>query len=605
MMMRIILDKMNTNTIPTWNLSSIFTDFNSDEYIEMFKCFGSNIKKIESMVEKGPSNDKKILETELSAIMKLYNETGSIHEELFSYAYCSYSVDTSDPAALTEVNRIEETAVGFSTAAVRLRNYLADAPNLNEVIENSSYLKQFSFFFEEQLMLKDKQMSPEMEDLASDLARSGSGSWERLQQTLSSSVQIVWDEETGETKTAVELRAFADNEDEEIRRKAFEKELELWKRIEVPMAFALNGVKGASNSVNKRRNFTSTLERSALQARISSQTLDAMITAMTESLPIFRRYLKLKAELLGKDKLAFYDLFAPVGTGHKIFSYDEAADFIVKQFSNFSRELGDFARQAVDNEWIDAKPRKNKVGGAYCTGFHVSGVSRVLCNFNGSFNALSTIAHELGHAYHNQILKDAPETYRDFPMTLAETASIFCETIVLESALGSAEVDEKLSLIEHELMESTQIIVDILSRFIFEKNLFDKRIDRELSAKELCGMMIDAQKQTYGEAMDEKQMHPYMWAVKGHYYHQELGFYNFPYAFGKLFGLGLYSLYRSEGAAFTEKYKDILYMTGNASAEDVTKAAGYDITSKDFWLSSIKMLEARVDQFEELCRNRK
>ena len=245
------------------------------------------------------------------------------------------------------------------------------------------------------------------------------------------------------------------------------------------------------------------------------------------------------------------------------------------------------------------------MGGAYCAGFHLSGVSRVLCNFSGSFNNLTTIAHELGHAYHNEVLKDAPEIYRDFPMTLAETASIFCETIVLEGALKSADDEEKLSLIEHELMESTQIVVDILSRFIFEKKVFEKRRERELTATEFCEIMLDAQKQTYGDAMDKNFMHPYMWAVKGHYYRQELGFYNYPYAFGKLFGLGLYSRYREEGSPFTERYKDILYMTGTASAEDVTKAAGYDITTKDFWLSSLAMIEARVEQFEELCSKRK
>lgn len=597
---------MKTKKIPTWDLSGIFTDFKSEKYTEMFEDFGEKIKKIESMLDKTPSKDLDSLEKDLTAIIKLYNITGSIYEELYSYAYCRYSTDTSDPAALSEINRIEAAAVGFNTVAVRLRIYLSDAGEiLSEVIDRNSYLKQFQFFFDEQLMLKERQMSPEMEDLASDLARCGSGAWTRLQETLSSSVQTIWDIKSGETKTAVQLRAFAESPDESIRRKAWEKEIELWKSIEVPMAFALNGVKGASNSVNSRRNFKSTLERSALQARISPQTLDAMIAAMTESLPVFRRYLKLKAELLGKKQLAFYDLFAPIGGVHKVLSYNEACDFIVEQFSKFSSELGNFARQAIDNNWIDAEPRQNKVGGAYCTGFHVSGESRVLCNFNGTFNALSTIAHELGHAYHNYILKDAPEIYRDFPMTLAETASIFCETIVLESALESADEGDKLALIEHELMESTQIIVDILSRFIFEKNVFEKRLENELSAADFCDLMLDAQKQTYGEPMDENCLHPYMWAVKGHYYRQELAFYNFPYAFGKMFGLGLFSLYNKEGAVFTEKYNKILHMTGNASAEDVTKTAGYDITSKDFWLSSIKMMEARVDQFEELCRNRK
>lgn len=596
---------IDSNNIPVWNLTDIFPDFKSDSYRGMFDKFRDNTGKLEEAIDRNPPADQASFTQMLTEIIQLYNETGSMYEELFSYAYCRYSTDTSDTDALSEINRIEAAAVTYTTAAVKLRNYLsASGDLLDGAIAGSEYLGQFRFFFDEQLMLKDRQMSPEMEDLAADLARSGSASWERLHETLSSSASVIWDEKTCEAKTSVELRAMTEEMDESVRKKAWEKEIELWKSIEVPMAFALNGIKGASNSVNSRRGFDSTLERSALQARISRQTLDSMINAMQDSLPVFRRYLKLKAGLLGKEKIAFYDLFAPLPGEGSTRTYAEASDFIIKQFGRFSSDLAAFAEQAFKNGWIDAKPRKNKVGGAYCTSFHVSGVSRILSNFNGSFRSVSTIAHELGHAYHNHILKDAPEIYRDYPMTLAETASIFCETLVLEGALEKAGTSEMLELIEHELMESTQIVADILSRFIFEKNVFGLREERELSAAEFCSMMLDAQKQTYGDAMDEKYMHQYMWAAKSHYYHQELGYYNFPYAFGKLFGLGLYSRYRKDGAEFVKKYDDILYMTGIASAEDVTKSAGYDITTENFWRSSLKMIEARVDQFEELCRSR-
>ena len=597
---------MDNTTIPVWDLESVFTDFNSERYTGMFENFGKNISRLETLAGKNPPEDTVDLTGKLTEIIRIYNETGSFYEELVSYAYCRYSTDTSDAEALNEFNRIEAEAVGFSTAIVKLRNYFAEAGSrLFVAVDSDDYLKQFRFFFEEQLLYKEKQMNPEMEKLAADLARSGSSAWERLQQTLSSSTTILWDEDSGERKTSVELRAMAGDPDEKIRRRAWEKELELWKTIETPMAFALNGVKGASIEVNSRRDFRTTLERSAMQSRISMSTLEALINVMTGAQPLFRRYMKLKAGLLGKQKLAFYDLFAPAGKSSHKYSYTEAADFIVEQFSGFSSELGNFARTAFDRSWIDAKPRQNKVGGAYCTGMHVSGESRILCNFDGTFQAVSTIAHELGHAYHNFVLKDAHEIYRDFPMTLAETASIFCETIILENALKNASADEQLALIEHELMESTQIIVDILSRFIFEKNVFDKRREQELTAGDFCSMMLEAQKQTYGDAMDQEAMHPYMWAVKGHYYHQELGFYNFPYAFGKLFGLGLYSRYREEGPSFTEKYKEILYMTGNATAEDVTKSAGCDITTEEFWRSSIELISEKVDIFEKLCADRK
>lgn len=591
-------DNMDSSTIPVWSLTDIFTGFEDPAYNAMCADLEKGVKELHAMLEKQEGS----FTGRLTEIIELYNDTGAMFEELFSFAYCIYTTDTSNPEALKQINRIEAAEVGFNTFKVKLRNFIAaDKPAVDKAVNESSYLAQFTFFFDEQIQLQKHQMSPEMEELAADLGRSGAGSWERLQETLSSSETIIWDEETGEQKTSVQLRSFIDHPDEEVRRKAWEKEIQLWKRIETPLAFALNGVKGASGSVNRRRGYSTTLERSTEQARISGATLDSLISVMEKSLPLFRRYLKLKAGLLGKQKIAFYDLFAPVSGSAAKRSFTEAADFIVKQFNGFSTELGSFAQNAFDRSWIDALPRQGKIGGAYCTGFHKSGVSRILCNFNGSFSALSTVAHELGHAYHHFILKDAPEIYRDYPMTLAETASIFCETIVLEGALKEASKEEQIELIEHELLESTQIVVDILSRFIFEKAVFARREQGELSAADFCRLMLDAQRQTYGDAMDDDLRHPYMWAVKGHYYRQELGFYNFPYAFGKLFGLGLYTQYKNTGAGFIDTYKKILAMTGNATAEDVTKSAGYDITTEDFWKSSIDIIESRVNQFEQLC----
>ena len=440
-------------------------------------------------------------------------------------------------------------------------------------------------------------MQPGEEALAVDLGRSGGDAWSRLQESISSTASAVWNEETGERKTVIELRALAYDGSRDIRKRAYEKELEIWKQYEIPLAFSINGVKGSTITLNRRRNYTDVMENSILQSRITRKTLDSLISVMEESLPVFQEYLKLKAKALGIEKAAFYDIFAPIDSSAHIWTFAEAKQFIIERFSSFHPGMGEFAQKAFAESWVDAKPRDGKVGGAYCIGFPLRGESRVLCNFDGSLSAVSTVAHELGHAYHGYILRNEPALLSEYPMTLAETASIFAETIVFNGALEHADEAEKPVVLETFLQESTQVIVDILSRFYFERELFSRRESGDLLPDELSEMMLDAQKKTYGDGLDHNQLHPYMWAVKGHYYRTELSYYNFPYAFGQLFGLGLYALYEKRGDGFRETYDAILYRTSRNSAVDVTKFAGFDIEAPDFWRQGIQVISRFVDQF--------
>ena len=325
---------------------------------------------------------------------------------------------------------------------------------------------------------------------------------------------------------------------------------------------------------------------------------------MESALPMFRRYLKKKAELLGIDTLAFYDLFAPVGETTKEWSFEEAKEFIITQFTSFYKPMGDFASYAFEHDWIDAQPAEGKVGGAYCIHFPLVRESRVLCNFDGSFSSVTTIAHELGHAFHGDVLKRSPGLLRSYTMTLAETASIFAETVIFNGALSRAGDSERLGMIESYIKDATQTIIDILSRFYFEQSVFARRTDSELTAQEFCDLMEDAQKKTYGEALDADALHPYMWAVKGHYYNTDLAFYNYPYAFGQLFGLGLYAQYMKEGEQFCSRYIQLLEMTGRDSAVAVTAAAGFDIESRDFWQQGVDILKEYIDEFCSLVDRR-
>ncbi|MFW5995482.1 MAG: M3 family oligoendopeptidase [Spirochaetia bacterium] len=495
----------------------------------------------------------------------------------------------------------EADTLPTAAARVHFRNALRELGSLlYTLMEGDEKLSAYRFFLEEELENQQHQMTASEEALAADLGRSGADAWSRLQDSVSSTLSVLWDEQTGETKTVVELRSLAHDPDRSIRRHAWKRELDAWKQMETPLAFAINGVKGHTISLNERRGYRDPLDKATSDSRITRTTLDTLIGVAEESLPVFRRYLHAKAELLGLERAAFYDLFAPVGIQSGQWTFAEARRTIETVFGSFSDELAAFARNAFDKRWIDALPRKGKVGGAYCTSMPNARVSRVLANYDSTFSSVSTLAHELGHAYHHEVLKEHPAILRDYPMTLAETASIFSETLMFNHALSSTSGMEKLVILDTFLQDTTQVVVDILSRFYFEQSLFAARQEGELSPEELNSLMTDAQKRAYGDGLDETQLHPYMWAAKVHYYIPSLSFYNFPYTFGALFAMALFGLYESDTAGFPARYNELLEMTGSASAEQVTAGLGFDIQKPTFWRQGISVIERHVREFETL-----
>jgi len=331
------------------------------------------------------------------------------------------------------------------------------------------------------------------------------------------------------------------------------------------------------------------------------ETLETMIAAMKESLPVFRKYLRRKGEILGHSNgLPFYELFAPMGNVEMEFDYEKGKAFVEENFRTFSNKLGDYARTAFDGQWIDVYPREGKVGGAFCSNLHMLGQSRIMLNYGNTFSDVVTMAHELGHGYHGDCLKEEEYLNSDYPMPIAETASTFCETIVKKAAIKTASKEEAFSILESELGDCTQVIVDILSRFIFEKNLFEGRKESSLSSNELKELMVEAQKEAYGDGLDPEYLHPYMWICKPHYYEAGYNYYNFPYAFGLLFAKGLYAEYLKRGEEFVKQYDKLLSVTGKLKVAEVTKIMNIDINSIDFWRSSLKIVEEDIEKFLEL-----
>jgi oligoendopeptidase F len=599
---------------PRWDLGPIYPGLGSPEFAAAKDRLASLARGFTEQLESLPAPGSPGLAAWLERALELEGAAGSLHETLAAFTYATFSTDTRNARAVAEMNAVEALGLPMKRAEVLFRNALASrASEIDSILASGGpkLASELAYHLREEIFWQSRQMDAGLEDLAADLQRSGGDAWGRLQESTTSAASAAWDGPAGTPaggagaprprKTLVELRNLAYDPDRSIREKAYRLELGICESLEIPVAAALNGVKGWSVSLGARRGWESALDKSLRQARITRRALDALVLAMEESLPSWRRYLKAKAALLGIGRCAFYDVFAPLPGVDRKFSFPEALDYVAARFSAFDPEMGSFARAALSGAWIDAEPRPGKVGGAYCIDFPDAGCSRVLCNFDGSFGSMTTVAHELGHAWHGERVRGLPYAASQYPMTLAETASIFSETLIFESALKESAGPERTALLELHLQDACQVIVDILSRFYFERSVFERRAEAELSPAELKALMLDAQERTYGDGLDPGLRHPYMWLVKGHYYSPDLAFYNFPYAFGLLFGVGLYARCEEEGASFSGTYRRILEDTGRMSAVELTAKAGFDIETPDFWRAGLALFARQAAELEDIA----
>ena len=598
-----------TEKLPHWDLSNVYSDLEGDDFKKDLEKVTGLFDDIDAIIEKNgvnrldnPPTDLEGTAKVLDDLLNLLNEAVMIFNTLEAYVYAFVTTDSYNKAAARKLSELEQLQVRINKQSTRFQAWVGSfGDTFEKILEHAPVAASHKLGLEEFIEQAQYLMDTNLEDLAGELALSGGGVMWKLQGTVTSQLKmpIERDGKTEELPMTM-IRNLAMDPSEEIRRQGYEAELEGWKKIEEPVSFALNGVKGSAVTLAKWRGRDDVLHSSLDRNRIDRDTLQALLDSMKGSFPVFRKYLKKKAERLGKDKLPWWDLFAPIGKVDVKYTYDEAADYIVKQFRGFSDELADFARNAFDRKWIDAEPRDGKRGGAFCMGVPGVEESRILANFDGSFEQLTTLAHELGHGYHNSCQKDLPMLRRGAPMTIAETASIFCETIVFNAALDEAEPDQQVAILESQLIGATQVIVDIYSRYLFESEVVKRREKADVGSDEMCEIMLDAQKQTYGEGLDENNLHPYMWLLKPHYYYSDVHFYNYPYAFGLLFGLGMYAIYLKEGADFIPRYKDLLRSTGEGKVAMLAGRFGIDVKTKDFWNSSLKVLEAQVDKYCEL-----
>ncbi len=576
-----------------WNIDVLYNGFNDP-------AFAADTAALVKAIEDFKALSTKAKETEATAFISSYLECSerisNLASKLIIYASLKQSANTRDAEAASALGRLMgilgETAGTFAV----LNEIIAGYENLEEIIDSEPKLGEFKYLLLNIKKDSKYQLSDKEEALFAKLNISGASAWGDLQSNLTSSAKAEID---GKEMTLSMIRNLAYDADAEVRRKAYEAELKCYDSIKEAVAFSLNSIKYQVLTECALRGYESPLHKALYQSRMKKETLDALISAMEDYMPNFRRYLKAKAKYLGYEGgLKWYDLFAPVGKSEKTYTVCEARDYLLSVFEKFDLELHDLVKNAFDNAWIDFYPREGKVGGAFDCKIPALGESRVLTNFGGSFSDIVTLAHELGHSFHDSRVFCHSILNQNYAMPVAETASTFNEVVVMEAAINSAtDREEKLALIESQLMDACQIICDIYSRYTFEASVFENRPNEFMNADRMCELMLAAQKKAYGDGLDENFMHPYMWLCKGHYYSGSLSFYNFPYAFGGLFARGLYAEYDKRGKEFVDTYKKLLSATSISDTEDTAKIAGIDLTDKKFWASGLESIVKQIDEF--------
>jgi len=581
-----------------WDLTILYNGFDDPKMAEDMTAFD---KAIADVIIFSESLDTLTAEELLLKHIALETEISNLAEKLFIYANLRYSANTADNEAASIMGVLMGKLSAIAAPSAKVNKAIAKLENIEAVIEKSEILKEHSYRILTIVKNSKHLLSDDEESLFATMNISGASAWSDLQSNLTSSLKVDYN---GEQITLSNVRNLAYDPDQSVRKAAFEAELKAYPQIETSVAFALNSIKLQVINEAARRGYDSPLAKALDNSAMKQETLDALLTAMKEYMPAFRKYLRAKAKALGHEGgLPWYDLFAPMGKSDNKFTTEEARDYLLNIFGKFDIELHDMVKEAFDNSWIDFFPREGKVGGAFDCAVHCAGQSRVLTNFDGSFSDVVTLAHELGHSFHDrQVYKNSPLN-REYSMPVAETASTFNEVLVMNTAISECtDKDTKIALIESQLMDATQIIVDIYSRYLFEASVFANRPQEFLSPERMCELMLDAQRQAYGDGLDENCMHPYMWLCKGHYYSGGLSFYNYPYAFGGLFARGIYAKYLEEGKPFVETYKKMLRATGTSTVEDAALVSGIDLTDVNFWRSGLESMAKQIDEFCELVK---
>ena len=534
-----------------------------------------------------------------AGLLKTLQEIDLSLGECDAFILCLQSQNVADDAA----NQLRAAFVALEAKFEIFNNafdaWLTKLPtNHFETLLTQPDIAKVAFVLQERLLRAMSKLSLEKENLVTDLSVDGYHGWGEIYPSLVSEVKVAFNSESLSFGQA-ENRLTDPNR--KTREELFFGLQKVWKEKESLFSQVLNHIAGFRLKVYAHRGWQSALQEPLFENRMSNETLQAMWSAVDRHKKPLVAFLKAKAKWLKIDKLAWYDIEAPLfEDSTESFSYDQGASLIIDHFHAFHPRMGEFARKACTEKWIEAEDRPGKRPGGYCVQFPRSQQSRIFMTYSGTIVNLSTLAHELGHAYHTEMVQDLPRFNQHYRMNVAETASTFAEQIISDSFLSQAKTrEEKLNILSDRIERSVVFMMNIHSRFLFETQFYERRKEKFLSAKDLCELMQKSQEKAFCSELST--WHPYFWAAKLHFYFTGVPFYNFPYTFGYLFSLGLYSLGKKQGPSFAKQYDALLRETGMMSVEDLAKKhLGIDLTKPDFWNEAAALATNDVEAFLKL-----
>jgi|JI10StandDraft_1071094.scaffolds.fasta_scaffold13102_9 oligoendopeptidase F len=592
--------------LPRWSVADIHESFESRSFADAMERCGADMARLEALFDHHDIRDtppRPVTAADGVAADEAVRAINSAQEHSTvtrAYIAATTSTDSHHEQAAGLAAEHEMVASRLRPLTARLAAWL-NALSVQALATVSQEMAEHVGPLQKLADRAHHQMSEVEETLYGELANTGSSAWNQLHSVVTSQLttQVVMPDGSTPTLGMAAVRGLASHADPAVRRAAYDAEMAAWPTIGSTCAAAMNGVKGEANVINRRRGWASALDASLFSNSVSRPTFEAMQQAVVDSLPMFRGWMRTKARLHGHDgALPWHDLFAPLPFAPAHISWDEGSAIVRNAFASYGGGLAGLLDRALDEQWIDAEARAGKRGGAFC--MSIGGDrSLVFLNWSGSVDSAQTTAHELGHAYHNTQLAHRTPLQRSLPMALAETASIFCETLVVEEGLQRLQGNDRLALLDVDLQGSNQVVVDIHSRFLFESEVFARRQRRTLGIGELNELMLQSQAAAYGDGLDQTTAHPYMWALKPHYYSSH--FYNWPYTYGLLFGLGLFAQYQIDPQRFAAHYDDALSRAGMNSAEELGAVFGFDVTSLEFWQASIDIIGQRIAAYDQLA----
>ncbi|WP_018664825.1 M3 family oligoendopeptidase [Heyndrickxia acidiproducens] len=593
--------------IDTWDLDAIIPGgTKSPELQTKLQHIKQEIQIYQDLLAQWNFAENKSAEP-FKAILKKQEDIGKGLGQSATFVHMWHDAYMNDEYANVVMGQVMDLSSEVRKLSTTFQKKLVAIPDNDwQTLLKDKELNKVSFALNETRDEGKRLLSEEEEKIITELNQDGLAGWSRLYDTAVSIMTIPFTDKEGKT-TELSVgqamnRMYADP-DPDVRKQIFENWEAAWEKYAPIFADTLNHLDGYRITLQKAHHRKNFLEEPLEYNRMSEQTLDAMWSAVAGNKQPFLDFLNQKAKIFGMEKLGWQDVDAPVALGEikpTRFTYDEACDFVIKNFTSFGPKLSAFAKHALENRWVEAEDRPNKRPGGYCTGLPEFEESRIFMTFTGSTNDASTLAHELGHAFHSHVMRDLPWLNREYAMNVAETASTFAETIIGNATVANAKSKaEKVTLLNSKMENATAMFLNIHARFLFEKSFYEERSKGIVSEQRLNELMTNAQKEAYGDSLSG--YHPHFWCSKLHFFIDDVPFYNFPYTFGYLFSLGIYAEYLKHPEGFEDKYIALLRDTGSMKVEELAmKHLGVDLTKPDFWTAGIQLMAKDAEEFISL-----